>query len=115
MIKKLLITAAILFSAECMADDVRNAYDQAFASGRVSLDMQKECQESAKKNDLEPCISARSAYENFQTKSRAFMASVDPKDLFNHVTPKQMDDLTLLNQKIGESMDYVSEYLDVKK
>lgn len=106
---------AVFFCASAMADAVSAAYDEAFASARVALDMQKECELSVKKNDLAPCKNASKAYENFRTKAQQFTSSVDPKDLFNHVTPQQMDSLTAMNQKISESMDYVAEYLEVSK
>jgi hypothetical protein len=116
MKKIYVITAGAFFcSAAIAADPVTTAYDEAFASARVTLDLQKECEASVKKNDIGPCKTALKAYENFRAKAKKFTASVDSKDLFNHVTPQQMENLTAMNQKIGESMDYVNQYLEASK
>lgn len=115
--KKIYTVAGALFfcTAAMAADAVKAAYDEAFASARVTLDLQKECEASVKKDDIGPCKRAMKAYENFRAKAKKFTSSVDPKDLFNHVTPQQMDSLTAMNQKIGESMDYVNQYLEASK
>jgi hypothetical protein len=115
MHKALLLSSVLVFSQATRADDVSEAYDQALAAGKVALTMQKQCELSVQKSDLAPCKSAQKAYGLYDKKSRAFMSSVNPPDLFNHVTPAQMDEINRVAKELGASMDYVNAYLDTKR
>lgn len=107
--------AAVLFCASAWADPVTSAYDEAFASARVALKLHKDCEVSLEREDMNPCQSAKNAYTLYKQKADIFLASVKPEDLFLHVTHKQMEDLTLVNNQLGQSMDYISAYLEAKK
>lgn len=106
--------AAAVFCASAFADPVVAAYDEALASGRVALKMHKDCEKSIERDDMKPCKQARGAFDLFKQKSKTFLASVAPQDLFLHVTQDQMDDLKLVNKQIGQSMDYITAYIDAK-
>lgn len=112
MIRILSSALVLLISSVAMADNVSDAYNKAYASGQVALDLQKKCETSTQEMKLKSCKLAEASYDKYQILARSFMSSVEPKDLFNHVTPEQMNDLTSLNRKIGESMDKVSSRLN---
>lgn len=112
--KKIAAASLCLFASMAQADPVVEAYDSAFAAGRVALSMQKQCEASIQKNDLGPCEKAKKAHAVYRTKSKQFIDSVKPADLFMHVTPRQMDDITALNKEIGASLDYVNAYMDAQ-
>jgi hypothetical protein len=103
-----------LYASYAVADPVVDAYDSAYASGRVALSMQKACEASVQKGDFKPCEKAKKAYAIYQERSMNFLASVKPAELFQHVTPQQMDVLVDLNKEIGRSLDYVDAYFDVR-
>lgn len=105
----LLIAMSICGTA--FADDVRDAYQEVYASAVSTLDLHRKCEYSLRRNEMKPCTDAQKAYEDFKEKSTAFLSSVKPEDLFQHVTPDEMNQLTSLNNQIGESMDNVSAYL----
>lgn len=110
--------AIILTSALCtsaFADAVQDAYQDAYASAQNTLTLHKMCEDSIKREDMAPCRDAQKSYDEFKAKSGAFLASVKPEELFQHVTPKQMSDITSLNNQIGESMDNITSYLSKRK
>ncbi|MNH08496.1 hypothetical protein D3C81_344750 [compost metagenome] len=109
----IILTFALCSSA--FADVVQDAYQEAYASAQSTLALHKQCEDSIKREDMEPCREAQSSYNEFKAKSGAFLASVKPEELFQHVTPKQMSDITSLNNQIGESMDSITSYLSKRK
>ena len=115
MIRALSSALVLFISSAAMADAVSDAYDNAYASGQAAFDLQKKCEASSQEMKLKSCKLAEDSYDKFQALARSFMSSVEPKDLFNHVTPEQMNDLTSLNRRIGESMDRVSDRLNANE
>ncbi|MGO0683501.1 hypothetical protein [Pseudomonas fulva] len=97
-----------------VADEARDAYQEAYTSAQGALAIQLECEQSVKKGDMAPCKKAEKAYDEFKAKSSKFLASVKPEDLFQHVTPEEMSGLTQANTQIGESMDRTTAYLRKK-
>lgn len=112
--KKIAVATLCLVASIAHADPVVDAYDAAFAAGRVALDMQKKCEIAVQKSDLAPCEKAKKAQAIYQKRSKEFIASVKPTELFDHVTPKQMDDINKINQEISASLDYVNAYMDTQ-
>lgn len=115
MIRTLNVALVLFISSAVMADTVSDAYDKAYASGQAAFDQQKKCEASSQEMKLKSCKLAEASYDKFQALARSFMSSVEPKDLFNHVTTEQMNDLTSLNRRIGESMDHVSDHLSANE
>lgn len=112
-----LITFAVLavLASAATADPVVDAYDKALAAGKVALADQKRCEEQIQKGKQEACKESSKSYQLYRARAKQFTTSVEPHDLLNHVTPQQMDQITLITNQIGASMDYVSAYLDSKK
>lgn len=110
--------AFVMASSICcaaIADEAREAYQQAYTSAQGALALQLKCEESVRQGDMAPCEKAEKAYDEFKAKSSKFLASVKPEELFQHVTPEEMSGLTQANTQIGESMDRTTAYLSRKK
>lgn len=110
-----LVFAVLVFSAGAHADPVVEAYDEAYAAATVALDMHKVCERALRKKDLKPCNDSGKANDAYTGKLQSFLASVEPKDLFLHITREQDDRLLSVIQQINSSLDSQYAYLQANK
>jgi hypothetical protein len=107
--------AALVFSSVALADPVVEAYDEAYAAATVALEMHKVCEKALRKKDLKPCNASSKANGIYLEKMQSFLASVEPKDFFLHVTREQDARLSSVSKQINASLDSQYAYIQANK
>lgn len=107
--------ALLVFSSFALADPVVEAYDEAYAAAKVALEMHKTCEKALRNKVLKPCNASSKANDIYLEKMQSFLASVEPKDFFLHITQEQSAELSTVSKQINTSLDNQQAYIQANK